>query len=121
MVESVSLTSSWEQADQEAACPGEAVTFTCTAQDTVSIELIFCGERSAWLHDDFDNKDSLVRNRSDFIFTLTNVVANGNNFRMTANLSTMANLSYNESSIQCSDGNSTAKRMLLIAGDPVQK
>ena len=113
--------SSWEQADQEAACPGEAVTFTCTAHDTISIELMFRGERSAWLYVDFDNKDSLVRYRSDFTFTLTNVVANGNHFRMTANLSTVANLSYNESSIQCSDGNSNAKKMLLIAGDPIQK
>ena len=115
------MTSSWEQAGREAACPGEAVTFTCTAQETLYILLEFRGEEASWVSGDFNQEDSLVRVRSSFTGTLTSVVPNEGTFHMTAILMIVADLSYNGSTVKCSDTTpNPSMYALLIAGDCIR-
>ena len=109
------MTSSWEQAGREAACTGEAVTFTCTAQETYSIEWKFRGQRTAWVPEDIDDEFAIDKVRSDYTGVLTSVEPNGINFNMIADLLTVAILPYNGSNIECT-ATTSASLVFLMAG-----
>ena len=112
------VTSSWEQAGREAACPGEAVTFTCTAQETAYIVWEFYSQTTSWRSGDIRYEARLVKHRDTFTGTLTSVVQNGDTYTMTANLSTMANSNYNGSTVKCTASSpNSILHVLSIAGD----
>ena len=109
------MTSSWEQAGREAACPGETVSFTCTAQETAYIEWKFRGQRTTWVPEDIDDEFAIDKVRSDYTGVLTSVEPNGINFNMVADLLTVANFPYNGSNVECT-ATTSASLVFLMAG-----
>lgn len=113
------MTSSYELAGHKAVCPGESVTFFCTAQETYSISFFCCDRLAQWLAEDINMTDARVQDRQPaFTAILTSVVPNGSSYDMIATLTTFANLNSNGSMVVCEDSSSSRRTAILsLAGE----
>ena len=108
----ITLTSSLDGA--QAACPGEEITYTCTALRTNAIEwVVKPGVSSAA----FFQEDTITeRTIGDFHLTLTIRIPNGTGTSdLTSTLTVNTTASHNGTIIQCVSTNGRAKLELSVA------
>ena len=105
------VTSSLEQAGKEAACPGETVTFTCTVYESISLQWNFHGQTAKFAFVDDVGK---ILTREGFTATLLDIV--NNNELLISSLTTVLQLNYNGSHVNCTDGQQSTSTKLLTAG-----
>ena len=118
--QTVTLTSSVEQAGRQAACPGEEVTFTCTVIGGAAIQ---------WIVEPFIPQNSPLRfiaavdtvgamkedSSGRFIAVLTSVTQGGL-ANYSSELTVTATETLNETVVQCSSGTPNLNKTFIVAG-----
>ena len=114
----MTLTSSVEQA----ACPGEEVTFTCTVTEAGGLQWIaepFIPQNNRLDFTLLDSVGSMQEDNSgNFTAVLTSVTSSGGAFAdFTSELAVTATETLNETVVQCSSGTSDLNKTFIVAGN----
>ena len=118
----VTLTSSVEQAERQAACPEEEVTFTCMVTEAAGLQWI----AEPFIHQNnpltfvatLDTVGAMKEDSSGgFIAVLTSVTQSGAFANYSSELTATATETLNETVVQCSAITSSLNKTFVVAGN----